>query len=60
MILWLTKEAINIGLSYVYLGYWIKNSNKMAYKTRFKPIEILSSSGWINYEDKIANYLHQS
>ncbi len=59
MILWLTKEAINIGLSYVYLGYWITNSNNMAYKTRFKPIEILSSSGWQTNEAKLATYLHQ-
>ena len=55
MILWLTNEASKIGLSYVYLGYWIKNCNKMAYKTRYKPIEILGSTGWVNFDGNVFN-----
>ncbi len=38
-----TKER---GLPYVYLGYWVRGSNKMDYKARFKPLEALGSSGW--------------
>ena len=34
------------GLSYVYLGYWVKGSARMAYKTRFRPIEVLGPAGW--------------
>jgi leucyl-tRNA---protein transferase len=34
-------------LPHVYLGYWIKGSRKMAYKTRFQPQETLSSNGWV-------------
>lgn len=34
------------GLNYVYLGYFVKNSQKMSYKLNFKPLEILSSDGW--------------
>ena len=31
---------------YVYLGYWVKGSPKMGYKTRFQPLEILTATGW--------------
>ncbi|WP_375286866.1 arginyltransferase [Sphingomonas sp.] len=34
------------GLSYVYLGYWVKGSPKMAYKTRYRPMEMLTPMGW--------------
>jgi GNAT superfamily N-acetyltransferase len=42
MILDQIKRARRIGLPYVYLGYWVKNSPKMAYKEKYKPLEILS------------------
>ena len=41
------RQAIELGLSYVYLGYWVKDSHKMSYKTRFKPLEVLGADGWI-------------
>jgi arginine-tRNA-protein transferase len=34
------------GLPYVYLGYWVKESSKMAYKSRFQPLEALGPDGW--------------
>ncbi|HVJ03850.1 MAG TPA: arginyltransferase [Sphingomonas sp.] len=34
------------GLPYVYLGYWVKGSERMAYKTRYRPIEVLGPNGW--------------
>jgi leucyl-tRNA---protein transferase len=46
MILALIGEARRRALPYVYLGYWIAESRKMAYKTRFRPLEALTSSGW--------------
>jgi arginine-tRNA-protein transferase len=46
IVLWLIEEAKRLGLPYVYLGYWIAESRKMAYKTRFKPLEAFGPSGW--------------
>lgn len=46
MILCLIEQARREGLSYVYLGYWIGSSRKMAYKVRFKPLEALGREGW--------------
>jgi len=38
-----TAEA---GKDHVYLGYWIAESPKMAYKTEFTPLERLGPEGW--------------
>ena len=45
-ILWLVRRAAALGLPSVYLGYWVPQSRKMAYKVRFRPAEILSNGGW--------------
>lgn len=34
------------GFPYVYLGYWVRGSEKMAYKARFNPVELLRADGW--------------
>jgi len=34
------------GLAYVYLGYWVHGSEKMDYKSRFRPLEALGPEGW--------------
>jgi len=46
IILWLIEEARNHNLPFVYLGYWIPESRKMSYKTRFSPLEAFGSNGW--------------
>jgi arginine-tRNA-protein transferase len=36
------------GLDYVYLGYWVENSPKMAYKLQFKPLDVQRGPlGWV-------------
>lgn len=46
MILDHVREAKARGLPYVYLGYWVRGSEKMDYKARFKPLEALGPEGW--------------
>ena len=46
MILWLIEQARQSRLAYVYLGFWIAQSPKMAYKTQFRPLEIRTPEGW--------------
>ncbi|HKM63525.1 MAG TPA: arginyltransferase [Acidisphaera sp.] len=45
-ILWLIERARQLKLPYVYLGYWVPESRKMAYKARFRPSEILVAGTW--------------
>ena len=39
-------RARDTGLPYVYLGYWVKGSPRMTYKTRYRPMEVLGPEGW--------------
>jgi len=45
-IMWLIDWTKKLGLPYLYLGYWIKDSQKMAYKQNFKPQEKLVNGEW--------------
>ena len=40
------RLASELGLPYVYLGYWVAGSRKMDYKRRFAPLEYLGPNGW--------------
>jgi len=40
------RRAQMLGLPYLYLGYWVEGSRKMAYKSRFQPQERLLATGW--------------
>jgi len=40
-------QARLTGLPYVYLGYWVQNSPKMDYKSKFRPLELLKPGGWV-------------
>ena len=45
-VLWLVEECRRRGHPFVYLGYWIAESPKMAYKDRFPALERLDEGGW--------------
>ena len=41
------QQVKSAGLDYVYLGYWVKDSPKMAYKRLFAPLEVQNGPmGW--------------
>ena len=52
-ILWQIQTARQFALKYVYLGYWIRDSDKMRYKQQFKPAEILINEQWISLPPSI-------
>jgi arginine-tRNA-protein transferase len=45
------RQAARLGLPHVYLGYWIKGSEKMGYKAEFQPLELLRGGVWTRFED---------
>jgi arginyl-tRNA--protein-N-Asp/Glu arginylyltransferase len=51
-ILWQIEYCIRLGIPYLYLGYWIKNSRKMSYKTGFAPVEGLISGRWVQLDGR--------
>lgn len=51
VILWHISRAKELDLPFVYLGYWIEGSPKMAYKARFRPLERLTRQGWVPFDD---------
>jgi len=52
MILWLIERARQLDLDHVYLGFWISECSKMAYKTKFHPIEIKRPEGWFRFDEE--------
>lgn len=45
-VLWQVEACQRLGLPYLYLGYWIRESRKMAYKARFHPLEGRVGNTW--------------
>lgn len=55
--LWMILDHLDLsrkmGLDYVYLGYWIEECQKMSYKARFTPLEILGANGWELFDGQV-------
>jgi len=45
-VLWEIELCRSLGLPYHYLGYWVRDCPKMAYKGRFQPLEYLVGGTW--------------
>ncbi|MEP5764719.1 MAG: arginyltransferase [Halieaceae bacterium] len=46
-VLWQIEQTRALGLDYLYLGYWIKQCQKMAYKIQFRPLELYVNGNWV-------------
>lgn len=46
-VLWLIEETRRLALHHLYLGYWIKQCQKMNYKMDYKPIETFVNNYWV-------------
>lgn len=53
-VMWQIEQAQQLSLAYVYLGYWIEQSQKMSYKIKFKPFELLIKNVWIKNNETVA------
>lgn len=51
MVLALISQGIAMNLPYTYLGYWIKESSKMNYKSDYQPLEVFDGEFWRNLID---------
>jgi leucyl-tRNA---protein transferase len=40
------RLAAELGLPYVYLGYWVRGSEKMGYKSDFRPLQVFDGESW--------------
>ena len=47
-------RAARANLAYVYLGYWVEGSQRMAYKASFRPLERLGRDGWRRMDEVAA------
>lgn len=49
-ILWQIERCRQLGLPFLYLGYLIRESRKMAYKEDFAPLQTFTAEGWKTLE----------
>ena len=54
-VMWQIEQTRLLKLPYVYLGYWIGQSGKMAYKSQFTPHELLINGRWESVPPTVAD-----
>ncbi|MBI1216603.1 MAG: arginyltransferase [Alphaproteobacteria bacterium] len=50
MILKLIEYTAATKRPHLYLGFWIRQSRKMAYKAKFQPLQVLVDRQWVDFE----------
>lgn len=50
-VLWQIQQCQRLALPYLYLGYWIRDSRKMAYKANFRPLQVYREGQWHPLDD---------
>jgi arginine-tRNA-protein transferase len=45
-VLWQLQQVKELGLSFLYLGYWIEQSPKMSYKVQYQPVQLFIDGRW--------------
>lgn len=48
-VLWQVQRVSQLGLAYLYLGYWIDGCRKMDYKSAYHPLEKLQDGRWVPF-----------
>jgi arginine-tRNA-protein transferase len=49
-LLWQIQETSRLGLPHLYLGYWIEQCPKMAYKNQYRPHQGYLAGEWVDLE----------
>lgn len=48
-VLWQIEQAKKLLKDFIYLGFWIENCRKMAYKNQFQPLQLFINDSWLPY-----------
>ena len=54
-VLWQIERTRQLSLPWVYLGYWIKQCDKMNYKEQYQPLEMFVGEKWISFDPDLAS-----
>ncbi|MDA0978829.1 MAG: arginyltransferase, partial [Proteobacteria bacterium] len=46
-VLRLIEMTQSMGLEHLYLGYWIRQCQKMSYKMDYKPLQLYVNNSWV-------------
>ena len=54
-VLWQIELAREMGLPYIYLGYWIAECDNMRYKANFQPLQIYQNDRWDSFPKSLSS-----